>query len=146
MKIRIIESHEMGRVAAFMKQFEQATKFVTVDVEYAAKRYEKMIDDGLATVLIAEKNGVMLGGLGFINAPDLHNGEMIAVETFWFVAPEHRGIGIHLLNAFEKWAKENGSDKTAMIHLTDSMPERLKRLYLKRGYRLIEKHYVREVV
>ncbi len=70
---------------------------------------------------------------------------MIAVETFWFVAPEHRGIGIRLFNAFEKWAKDNQCSKTAMIHLTDSMPERLEQLYLKRGYRLIEKHYVKDL-
>ncbi len=145
MRIRIARADEMGMVTAFMKQFEQETDFVRVDVGYAAKRYEEMINDGLATVLVAEKNGELMGALGFIKAPDLHNGEMIAIETFWFTAPEHRGIGLYLLDAFEEWAKENDCDKTAMIHLADSMPDRLEQLYIKRGYRLAEKHYLREV-
>lgn len=145
LKIRLIESFEMGRVARFMKQFERETKFVTVDVEYATNRYIEMIDSGLVNVFVAEKDDTLLGALGFMKAPDLHNGEMIAVETFWFVAPEHRGIGVHLLNAFEKWAEENECDKTAMVHLEDSMPKSLEKFYLKRGYYLAERHYLRWV-
>lgn len=146
MRIRIIKAEEMGRVAVFMKAFEKETEFVTVDVGYATTRYEEMINSGVATVFVADQGDELLGALGLIKAPDLHNGEMMAIETFWFVAPEHRGIGLRLLDAFEEWAALNGCDKTAMIHLVDSMPERLERFYLKRGYSLVEKHYIKGIV
>jgi len=133
----------MRKITEFMKAFEQASKFVTVDIDYAAKTYETMIDDGTATVMVLEKEGDLIGSLGFIKAPDLHSGEQMLVETFWFTDPEKRGFGLLLLDAFEKHAQDNGIKKIAMIHMMDSYPERLEALYLKRGYKLIEKHYVR---
>ena len=145
MTIRIIKADEMARVARFMKQFEQETEFVKVDVEYATKQYEGMIIDNVATVFVAEKGGEILGALGSITAPDLHNGEMTAIETFWFTARRHRGVGVPLLDAFEKRAEENDCDKTAMVHLADSMPDRLERFYQRRGYKLAEKHYIRRI-
>lgn len=145
MIIRIIKAEEMLRITAFMKQFEEETAFVKVNVGYATMRYEEMINAGAATVFVAEKDGELMGALGSIKAPDLHNGEIIAIETFWFTAPEHRGCGVKLLDAFEKWAADNGCAKTAMIHLADSMPDRLEKFYLKRGYQLIEKHYTRRI-
>lgn len=143
--VRVIASPEMRKVTEFMKAFEQASKFVTVDIDYATKTYENMIDNGVAFVMVLEKEGELIGSLGFIKAPDLHNGDTMAVETFWFVDPKKRGVGLILFNAYEKWSKENGIKKIAMIHMMDSYPESLERLYLKRGYKLAEKHYVKEI-
>ncbi len=145
MIIREVRPDETYETTAFMKRFEKETDFVRVDVDYAARRYEEMIESGLATVLVAEKDGELLGALGFVKVNDFNNGELIAIETFWFTAPEHRGVGLRLFVAFERAAKAAGCVKAAMIHLTDSMPEGLERLYLGRGYRLVEKHYMRDL-
>jgi GNAT superfamily N-acetyltransferase len=59
--------------------------------------------------------------------------------------PEYRGGGKELMFAFEKKAKELGCQRTAMIHMVDSMPDILENFYLKNGYKLIEKHYVKEI-
>jgi len=143
--IRIIDSSEMRRVTEFMKAFELASQYVTVDVNHATRVYAEMIESGHAIVFIMENDGVILGSLGCISAPDLHNGMQTLVETFWFTHPDSRGQGLLLLNAFESYAANNGIKKVAMIHMTDSYPERLEKLYVKRGYTLIEKHYVKEV-
>ena len=135
----------MRKVTEFMKAFEQASKFVTVDIDYATKTYETMIDDGTATVMVLEKEGDLIGSLGFIEAPDLHNGNLMLIETFWFTDSGKRGYGLLLLDAYEKYAHDNGIKKIAMIHMMDSYPERLEVLYLKRGYRLMEKHYIKEI-
>lgn len=142
--IRVAKTKEdVYQVAAFMKQFEQATNFVDVDVEYTASRYWQMVESGIATMFILEQDSEMIGGLGAIKFPDLHDGRMTAVETYWFVSPEHRGKGLKLFDAFEIWGEESGCKKLAMIHLADSYPDILEKLYERRGYKLVEKHYVR---
>jgi len=143
--IRIIESSEMRRVTEFMKQFELASKFVTVNIDHATKTYESMIDQGIAVVMVIEDDGELAGSLGFIVSQDLHSGEKIMVETFWFTDPLKRGCGLRLLDAYEKYADEYSMDKIAMVHMMDSYPESLERLYVRRGYQLIEKHYVKEL-
>lgn len=135
----------MRKVTEFMKAFEQASAFVTVDIDYATKTYETMIDNGNAIVMVLEKDNELIGSLGFLIAPDIHNGITIAVETFWFSDPRKRGYGLLLLNAFEKYAQENKIKKVAMVHMMDSYPNRLENLYLKRGYKLMEKHYIKEI-
>jgi GNAT superfamily N-acetyltransferase len=69
----------------------------------------------------------------------------MAVETFWFVHPDHRGQGLSLLVEFEKWGKREGCQTLAMIHMVDSFPDKLETLYRRRGYKLIEKHYLKEI-
>lgn len=129
----------------FIKGFEKVTKEVIVNVEYTQRKYAAMIDAGIAKTYIDEENGVFRGAIGFIISNDLHSGEKIAIETFWFVPPEHAGIGGELFKVFEAEAKKAGCKKTAMIHLVDSYPERLKSFYEKNGYRLLESHYIKEV-
>ena len=77
--------------------------------------------------------------------PDPNTGEMLATEFFWFVNPESRGSGLKLLKVFEKWAKEKGCKKVIMVHLSDSMPEKIRNIYLRFGYKVAETHYIKEV-
>ena len=85
------------------------------------------------------------GALGGVCVPDCHRECMVASEFFWYVKPEHRGGGIRLLKAFEKWAREQGADRIIMTHLADSMPEGLKKLYIRLGYEELETNYIKEV-
>jgi len=135
----------MRKVTEFMKQFEQASEFVKVDIDHATKTYEGMIDQGIAVVMVLEHEKKLIGSLGFIVADDLHSGDKMTVETFWFTDPKKRGHGLMLLEVYEEYSKKIGSKKIAMVHMTDSYPERLEKLYIKRGYKLIEKHYVKDL-
>lgn len=137
--------HDIYAIACSMKNFEQHTDHVKVDVDYTTGRYKPMVRRGDAVFFIL-KDLEVRGAIGGIKARDLHNGELIAIETVWFVNPKFRGKGIALLNKFEEWAKEEGCTKIAMIHLQDSMPDSLKSFYEKRGYKHVESHYVREVI
>ena len=141
-----ITAEEIRAVAQFMTQFEQATTFVKVDVDHTSKTYESLIRSGAAVFFVMEEDGQMQGGLGAIKSPDLHDGKLIAVETFWFVSPQFRGKGTLLFNAFEKWAIGHGCQKLAMVHLSDSYPGILRKLYKRRGYKLAEEHYIKEVM
>jgi GNAT superfamily N-acetyltransferase len=136
-------------MAHLFKGFERDSKFVKIDPEYADKTYKDLIDRGAGEIflLFDDETGNLMGGLGCIKAPDMWTGDLIAIETFWYVLPEYRsGLqGAELLFAFEQWAVDEGCKKIAIIHLADSHPDRLDRLYHTLGYQLVEKHFVKEV-
>ena len=142
--IREALPHEAHDVAKFMKKFEKVTDFVKVDVEYTGRKYENLVNIGKAVLFILEESGKMIGGLGCIIGDDLHFPRTMAIETYWFVDKEHRGRGLELLDYFETWAESKGYIP-AIVHLADSYPERLEKLYLHRGYKLVEKHYIKEI-
>lgn len=141
--IRSIRIDEIRNVIEFTMQFKSA--FLEVDLDYCSKRYEQMFKDNIAEIFVLEKCGKLIGSLGFIKAPDVLNGRLTFIEMFWFVDPESRGDGLKLFRHFEKYAKECGAKQIAMIHLSDSYPEKLKRLYLRSGYKLVENHYIKYV-
>lgn len=143
--IRIIKADEMRKVTVFMKNFEKASSFVKVDVDHATKTYEDMIKEGSMTVMVMEEDGNIIGSMAFLIAPDLHDGKLTAVETYWFMHPDHRGFGLRLFNEFERLAMQKGCQKLAMIHMTDSYPGILEKVYKRYGYKLVEKHYVKEI-
>lgn len=141
--IREAKPEEAIIVAEFMCRFEEVTKFVKVDYKHAGKKYKKFIESGTGKMFILEENGEMIGGLGCVIGEDLHFPRTLAIETYWFVDKSFRGKGVELLVYFENWAKSNNYIP-AMVHLSDSYPDSLKKLYLARGYKLVEQHYIKE--
>ncbi len=49
------------------------------------------------------------GFLCGVLAPHYFTGEPTAFKTAWYAAPGARGLGAHLLRAFEAWAKARGA-------------------------------------
>lgn len=143
--IREAAIHEIPAIVDFMRQFETESKHIRIEPVYATRMYTNMVKSGVAHMFIMDDDGVMIGGIGCIVSPDLMNGDLMAIETYWFVSPDHRGHGIRLVSYLEQWAREHGCKSIAMIHLTDSHPKRLELLYQRRGYIAIETHYVKEL-
>ena len=70
---------EVRRVTEFMKAFEQASASVKVDVDYSVKRYEDFISTGRGQMLmLLNEHDELHGSLGFLIAPDIHTGNLIA--------------------------------------------------------------------
>lgn len=125
---------------------------------YASSKYLGKFDPvrfvSVWTNLISSQAGVIFllieadeleGAIGGVVYPDLYSGEIIATEFFWFVRQEHRGGGLRLYKEFEEWAKWKGASQIRMVHLQDSMPDKLERLYRHWGYQPIETHYAKEL-
>jgi len=133
-------------VGVMAKNFENHTVHVKVDPGYTALVYWRHILKGTGVVFVIEREGQIVGGLGGIKGPDLHYPRIIAVETFWFVLPEHRGEGLKLMEKFEQWAVDQKCDAVAMVHLSDSQPKVLEKIYARKGYSLVEKHYLKVLI
>lgn len=78
------------------------------------------------------------GAIGGMMAPHPFNhSQMMADELFWWSEGRE---GLRLLEAYEEWA---GDAMIRMTALEAVEPERMKRFYERRGYRPLERAYVR---
>ena len=120
-------------------------KKVFFDIGQWADRWFNLINSGAGKIFGLWDEDKITGGIGLILFPALEDGVMTTTEAFWFVDEKSRGGGLKLFITAEKWAKESGSKRMNMIHLTNSMPEKLKSLYEKKGYKMIETTYQKEI-
>jgi hypothetical protein len=70
----------------------------------------------------------------------------IATEMVWWIDPKHRGKreAIELLNAYEYWADNVAiADGCQMSCLSTLNPDKLDRLYRRKGYQLTDTSYLR---
>ena len=58
---------------------------------------------------------------------------------------KYRGKGLSLLLKLQKYAKSKGAKRLLMIHLENSMPDKLKKLYIRLGFKQIESIYMKEL-
>jgi GNAT superfamily N-acetyltransferase len=134
-------------VVTFLSQSEEFPTLASGhDTDYIITTFTQMMKEGRAwTIILQDKKGWLQGGLLCVKCPAMYSGEPLLLKTSWYVAPKCRGKGLSLLYAFERLAKAVGCTKVVMGHLPHVFPERLERLYLRRGYRVMETSYVKEI-
>lgn len=112
-------------------------------------RIGALIEDGRGIVLASFDVGgdkrTITGALAGVLAPSLFSGKLMAVEILWYVLPEYRGRSdaLRLFSAFEDWAVEMKAEMISFIHLIALAPEKLEKLYRRRGYTPVEVNYLK---
>jgi len=141
-EIRVATHDDIPMLRGLAEEFASSTEFVKCfDFDSFSKAWHCFIDSAGVIFILGDFDGM----LGAIKYPDINNGQLTSMECFWYVSPSKRGKGKALLTAFETWSKENGCSTMRMVHLTDSMPERLQTVYKRMGYKAVEVHYVKEL-
>jgi ribosomal protein S18 acetylase RimI-like enzyme len=102
------------------------------------------MDAGICVLVVAEEDEI-IGMTGAVISPlYLNRSVQMAQELFWWVHPDHRGgVGKDLLNMLEAELEKRGAAANVMIALQKVNPELTGKLYERRGYQLIEHHYMR---
>jgi GNAT superfamily N-acetyltransferase len=133
--IRLAGVDEVERLVEMGERFHRESSYK----EHVAHNHEQMI--ALATnlvaagnILVMEFNGALVGMIGFMVLPHFLSGEVIGIEVFWWLEPEHRGEGKKLLKAAEDLARERGAKRMQMI----APNERVGVLYRRMGYEFVE--------
>jgi len=140
--IRQATPGDLPRLATCAQEFYASSKHLTnFKLERFVNFWTSIIQEGIGVVFVFEKDGELQGALGGMRSADLYSGTSYSQELFWFVRECYRGAGLQLYRAFEKWSREQGCNEIRMIHLSDSMPERLARVYNYLGFEIIETHY-----
>jgi L-amino acid N-acyltransferase YncA len=103
------------------------------------------IRNGIAIVGIVK--GKVVGFIvGSVERSVKNYNEIIGAERLWCVRPSCRnGIGIKLLNKFEEICKFKGANHILVGYIASVNSDAMEKLYAKRGYKLMEKHYVKRI-
>ena len=119
------------------------------DLEDAKKKWlliwKELIKSKKGKIFALEKERKIIGALGFLITPALEDGVLTATEAFWYVDEKHRGSGLRLFNKYESYAKSKGCKRIGMVHLENSMPDKLKKLYVRKKYKHVESMYLKEL-
>ena len=116
----------------------------------SSKVYDSLLDaverDDFGIFVLCADTEVVGMLIGFV-APCFFSDVVQASEITWYVDPEHRGsrMAIKMLGYFEEWAKDRGAVCANLGNLDVLNADRVARLYNRRGYRLIENTFVKEL-
>jgi GNAT superfamily N-acetyltransferase len=139
---------DIPQLLRFGKHFVGAAPYGgKADEASICSQLRRCIDEGLA--FVADKDGQLIGGIvGISSALWYDQSTRVAAELAWWVEPAHReGLtAFKLLNAFENKAKELGHSKCVMMLITLMQGESIGRIYERRGFRLTEQAYIKDLV
>ena len=130
-------------MAEMGKRFYEATGYSDI-AEYD---HESVVTSlrNIPVLLVAEKD-VLVGVAGAMVYPFYMNlKHMTAQEVFWWVDPEHRGIGSELFDALVSEVKKRGANSLSMIALDSLNPERVGEFYKSRGFRPSDHSYIKRI-
>lgn len=141
---------ELETVHSLLRIFYKANPYAAVDSFDSfktrwIKNWINLINSKAGKILLLEKQGKIVGFIGFYIAECSLDGTKAAEEAFWYVDEAHRGQGIKLFRKAEDVMKSLGCEAIVMVHMSHSMPEKLKKVYEKFGYGEMETRYVKRI-
>lgn len=141
--MRIAGPEDLEEAVALVLEFISKTEHIK---KYSTEEYVRTL---VSSILNADKKneifimdeGCFLAGKAI---PFPYGPAIIATELGWYVREDNRGLGLgkDMLEAFEYWAKEiAGAQVVNMGSIDDSVGE----YYIKKGYVLSERAYIKEL-
>jgi GNAT superfamily N-acetyltransferase len=118
------------------------------DVDGFSDFFLRAIQDPNMGVWLAEDDGAVIGITGALFYPMYFSpSSMVVQELWWWLTPEARGKGVGhaLLNVIESWATAKGATALFMVALEDENAEKMAQIYTRKGFRLMERTYMRGV-
>lgn len=107
--------------------------FAEYDEDAVGAVFYRMIASDQATIIVAGEDDPF-GCIGLLITPLFFAPEtQVCNELFWWVDPDHRGCGLDLVEAAERWARRSGADIIAMSSIVAMEGDRIARLYERRG-------------
>lgn len=135
MSIRLAVEADIPQMVDMGVKFNEQSsysKHLKISREKVAELGKQLIaKDGL---LVSERNGQIVGMIGFVVYPHFMSGEIIAGEVFWWVEPGFRGEGLRLMKEAESRARAAGAKDMQMIAPTDQVAK----VYQRLGYEFVE--------
>ena len=112
-----------------------------------AELWETILKANIGTIFVIRDGPRVVAALGCSFIKDGFNGRVTACEHWWFAHKEYRGAGIaiQLFDAFEAEATARGAQKFLMGRLETPQAEKLDRLYVSRGYKPLERMFVKDL-
>jgi GNAT superfamily N-acetyltransferase len=145
--IRPLTIGELGAVEDAARDFYAASRFLGgFSIDRFCEIWARLLASGDGVIFAAFSNvdkEELAGVIGGLIHREIYGEALIAEEFFWFVRPGRRHVGVELYRHFEQWARDRSAATIQMVHLFDSMPEKVARFYLRSGFEPVEMRYVK---
>ena len=148
MKIRQLDLSELDRLTEGAREFfsESSVFRGEFNPETFSVFWKDVYVADLGTIFVLVNDAdEICAGIGCLAIPDFITGILASNEAFWYARKQFRGRGFSLVPRYEQWALKRGCRKIRLVHLIDLMPDKLARVYRKRGYSPIETTWEKEV-
>jgi GNAT superfamily N-acetyltransferase len=99
-------------------------------------------------IWLAEIDDKIVGICGALVYPMYFNPSALVVqELWWWLTPKSRGSGAggKMFKQIEEWAKERNASALFMIALEDSRAKKMENLYIRAGFKPMERTFIKEV-
>lgn len=131
---------EMGE--EFFKSHPISTTGMPYDYDSTTMYLMDTMEHGM--LMVVEKDGDVVGFIGVgISEMPYNTDYKVAQERFFYVHPEHRGIGTKLLKEAEEELKAEGVDIISMVSLQAPGVEKVDAFYRGKGYTPVEHTYAK---
>lgn len=99
-------------------------------------------------IWVRDCDGIVVSALAMVENINPYSGENCLEELFWYSLPEYRGYlqNIKLLKFAEDYAKNNQIFYMAMVSMVSFHPPKIELFYEKRGFKLHQRQYFRDIV
>lgn len=148
MRIRkAILSDTTALISLFTDFFDESISFygIPLDHKTVAKTVISHIRNHVVFVL--EKDDEEIVGFigGVIASYPINENVKIFVESGWFVKEDYRKGSVQLLIELEKYCKEIGVKHIIIGNTDTEKTEQFKRFYERKGYKLFEQHFIKDI-
>lgn len=136
--IRLAVSRDVPRLVEMGLRFRRESEYnqhLSENAEKMAELAGRLAADDC--LLVSEREGLLVGMLGYVLFPHFLSGELVAGEVFWWVEPGFRGEGLKLLRAAETRSRAAGAKYLQMIAPND----RVAAVYKRLDYSFVEAAY-----
>ncbi len=141
-RIRELRLSEVDSLIPLSREFYAASRFLgEFDIEKFRQIWATLLNGDMGVILVWDDGNGPVGVIGGFVHPELYGGAILAEEMFWFTSEKRRSVGVALYRAFEAWARSRGAESIQMVHLMDSMPEKVASFYVRLGFEPIETRY-----
>lgn len=146
MLIRQATVEDLPRCSKAAQEFYGSAKSLgTFEIERFITMWTTLLGNSIGVIFLLLDGDEIVGAIGGVAYPDAYTDKLIATEFYWFVGQSSRGWGVRLYALFEEWARSRGCSQIRMVHLLDSMPEKVARFYDRAGFKPLEVHYAKEL-
>lgn len=133
---------DLPRIVELGSHFLDQTGYralLAANPEQMARTAASFVNDPEKVILLAERDERIIGMLLALVYDHPLSSERIGSELVWWVEPDARGCGLHLLRQAERWAKAHGAGVMQMVAPTPAVG----RLYQSRDYVPVEQLWQR---
>lgn len=131
----------------FSDFYDESISFygIPLDHKTVAKTIINYIRNHVVFVLEKDDEEIV-GFIGGVTATyPVNENVKIFIESGWFVKEDYRKHSIELLSELENYCKEIGIEHIIIGNTDTGKTEQFKRFYERKGYKLFEQHFIKEI-